>query len=381
MINTRASQRLEDGIFRAELLDLVRSTAGCGAWEWNLQLGTLFWSQHTHEIFNVVDFDNTIEGFQKLVHPEDFEPIIAGVSRALATKSTFRSSFRAVLTGGDIRLITTVGKVRYDRSGQATHVIGMFHDITDSEALPKTDSSADSLTSSLSCKHATATASRLTAHRNEFRIYAKNKSAAGRKLMEQSILTFLLMRISDVRSAKQLSKRLLHRFGSVADILSAPYAVLATIDGVKQEHLMLLEICQSSIEAVLEPTNAPLQFHSNSSIITYLRAAQAYQAIEQLRVIYLDRSRQIIVNEIMQHGTVDHTPVYIREIVKRALELSASFLVLVHNHPSGNPEPSQVDVQLTLAVIESAKGLGITVDDHIIIGRQGHVSMKACRLF
>jgi DNA repair protein RadC len=106
----------------------------------------------------------------------------------------------------------------------------------------------------------------------------------------------------------------------------------------------------------------------------------AYEKIEQFRILFLDKRNQLIADEVQQSGTVDHTPVYPREVVKRALELSATAIILVHNHPSGDPTPSTADITMTKSVVDIAKPLGIAVHDHIIVGRSGHVSFKSLKL-
>jgi DNA repair protein RadC len=106
----------------------------------------------------------------------------------------------------------------------------------------------------------------------------------------------------------------------------------------------------------------------------------AFEDIEQFRILFLDKKNRLIADEVQQKGTVDHTPVYPREVIKRSLEHSATALILVHNHPSGDPSPSTADVQMTKQICDVAKPLGITVHDHIIIGKAGHASMKALRL-
>jgi DNA repair protein RadC len=117
-----------------------------------------------------------------------------------------------------------------------------------------------------------------------------------------------------------------------------------------------------------------------SSVIDYCRAAMAYAAIEQFRILFLNKKNQLITDEVQQTGTVDHTPVYPREVVKRALELSATAVILVHNHPSGDPTPSTADIQMTKTLVEVAKPLGIAVHDHIIVGKGGHASLRGLRL-
>ena len=113
-----------------------------------------------------------------------------------------------------------------------------------------------------------------------------------------------------------------------------------------------------------------------AEVITYCRAAMAFEPREQFRILFLDKKNLLIADEVQQTGTVDHTPVYPREVVRRALELSATAIILVHNHPSGDPTPSRADIDMTRTIIDTAKPLGITVHDHIIIGRDGHTSMK-----
>jgi DNA repair protein RadC len=115
-------------------------------------------------------------------------------------------------------------------------------------------------------------------------------------------------------------------------------------------------------------------------VIDYCRTAMAYADKEQFRLLFLDKRNQLIADEVQQVGTVDHTPVYPREVVKRALELSATALILVHNHPSGDPTPSRADIQMTQAIIDVAKPLGISVHDHIIVGKEGHASFKGLKL-
>jgi DNA repair protein RadC len=117
-----------------------------------------------------------------------------------------------------------------------------------------------------------------------------------------------------------------------------------------------------------------------SSVLDYCRAAMAFADKEQFRILFLDKRNQLIADEVQQVGTVDHTPVYPREIVKRALELSATAVILVHNHPSGDPTPSRADIQMTQQIVEVAKPLGISVHDHIIVGKEGHASLKGLRL-
>jgi DNA repair protein RadC len=117
-----------------------------------------------------------------------------------------------------------------------------------------------------------------------------------------------------------------------------------------------------------------------SQVLDYLKAAQGFEQREQFRILFLDKRNRLIADEVQGQGTVDHTPVYVREVVKRALELAATAVILVHNHPSGDPAPSRADIDMTRSIVEAARPLGVTVHDHIIVGKSGHASFKALRL-
>ena len=117
-----------------------------------------------------------------------------------------------------------------------------------------------------------------------------------------------------------------------------------------------------------------------NDVMDYCRTGMAFADKEQFRILFLDKRNQLIADEVQQTGTVDHTPVYPREVIKRALELSATALILMHNHPSGDPSPSQADIQMTKAIVDIASPLGISVHDHIIVGKSGHASLKGMRL-
>jgi DNA repair protein RadC len=117
-----------------------------------------------------------------------------------------------------------------------------------------------------------------------------------------------------------------------------------------------------------------------AAVIDYCRTSMAFADKEQFRILFLDKRNQLIADELQQVGTVDHTPVYPREVVKRALELSATAIIMVHNHPSGDPTPSQADIQMTKSIVDISAPLGISVHDHIIVGKNGHASLKGLRL-
>ena len=180
---------------------------------------------------------------------------------------------------------------------------------------------------------------------------------------------------------KPLAKTLLKTFGSFAEVISAAPARLAEVAGVGDAVVTELKIVQAAAQRLArgEVRKRPV-LSSWSAVLDYCRAAMAFADKEQFRILFLDKRNQLIADEVQQVGTVDHTPVYPREVVKRALELSATAVILVHNHPSGDPTPSQADIQMTQSIIEVALPLGISVHDHIIVGKEGHASFKGLRL-
>ena len=183
------------------------------------------------------------------------------------------------------------------------------------------------------------------------------------------------------RDTKPLAKALLARFGSFAEVIAAPAARLMEIKGVGESVVQQLKIVEAAAHrsAKTKVINRPA-LSSWTALLDYCTAAMARVANEEFRVLFLDRKNVLVADEVQNRGTVDHTPVYPREIVKRALELSASSIILVHNHPSGDPTPSKADIAMTREVVTAAKTLGIAVHDHLVIGRGGHASFKSLGL-
>ena len=181
---------------------------------------------------------------------------------------------------------------------------------------------------------------------------------------------------------KAMAKQLIARFGSYSAVLSAPPERLAEIDGIKGAVATNLKIVQAAAQRFARhrvDRDQPI-LGSWTALIEYCRSQMAFNSIEEFRILFLDKKNRLISDEAQQHGTVDHTPVYPREVIKRSLELGATALILVHNHPSGDPSPSSADVQMTRQINDIARPLGITLHDHIIIGRNGHASLKGLKL-
>jgi DNA repair protein RadC len=184
------------------------------------------------------------------------------------------------------------------------------------------------------------------------------------------------------RDTKDIAKLLLKRFGSFSAVLAAPRAQLESFDGLGETSITSLKVILTAAQRFArDKVDREMPILSSwSQLIDYCRSAMAFEDVEQFRILFLDKKNRLIADEVQQRGTVDHTPVYPREVIKRTLELSATALILVHNHPSGDPSPSSADVQMTRQIVDVAKPLGVTVHDHIIIGKSGHASMKGLRL-
>lgn len=195
------------------------------------------------------------------------------------------------------------------------------------------------------------------------------------------MLELALFRLLPRRDTKPIAKALLKRFGSIAQIMGAPQKLLCEIPGIGETAAFDLKVISALTNRMLqtEIVDRPV-LASWSAVIEYCTSSMAFEQREQFRILFLDKKNRLIADEVQQTGTVDHTPVYPREVVRRALELSATAIILVHNHPSGDPEPSRADVAMTQKVIDAANALGITIHDHIIIGRDGHSSLKALSL-
>jgi DNA repair protein RadC len=215
------------------------------------------------------------------------------------------------------------------------------------------------------------------------RLRERFRPTNGSDFSDAELLEIVLHVAIPRRDTKPLAKALLKRFGSFSGVLAAPAVRLAEFDGIGDVTLTNFKVFQAAAQRFARDgmggKGAPV-LNSWSALIDYCRAAMAFATIEQFRILILDKKNKLIADEVQQQGTVDHTPVYPREIIKRALEHGASGVILVHNHPSGDPSPSAADVQMTRQISDIARPLGITVHDHIIIGKTGHSSLKGLQL-
>jgi len=216
-------------------------------------------------------------------------------------------------------------------------------------------------------------------HRERLRRRFMNGGADA--LLDYELLELVLFRALPRQDTKPLAKQLIEKFGSFSQVVAATAERLKEIKGVGDAVVVELKLVEAASLRLLRGNimNRPI-LQSWTQLIEYCHASMAYSAREAFRVLFLDRKNLLIADEVQQEGTVDHTPVYPREVIKRALELSASSIVLVHNHPSGDPTPSRADIEMTNRIVEAAEKLGIKVHDHVIIGRDGHASFKGLRL-
>ncbi len=218
-------------------------------------------------------------------------------------------------------------------------------------------------------------------HGHRQRLRQRFLSAGSEALSDYEVLELILFRAIPQRDVKPLAKNLIAEFGSFAEAIAAPVERLKEIDGLGEAAIAELKIVQAAATRLLrgQVRERPV-LSSWSSVLDYCRGAMAFAEREQFRILFLDKRNRLIADEEHQTGTVDHTPVYPREVVKRALELSATAVILVHNHPSGDPTPSRADIEMTQAIVEVTRPLGIAVHDHLIVGKDGHASLKALKL-
>ncbi len=205
-------------------------------------------------------------------------------------------------------------------------------------------------------------------------------------LPDYELLELFLFRSIPQRDVKPLAKALLHRFGSLPAALSAPLEDMLQVSALDNKGrtlritadiaLDLQAMFEATRRMLAEPLKRSTVIASWPSLIAYLKLTMAHEPREQFRCLFLDKKNQLIADEIMGKGTVDHAPAYPREIMRRALELSASNVILVHNHPTGDPMPSQGDIDMTKQIVAAGKPLKIGVHDHLIVGREGVASMK-----
>ena len=213
-------------------------------------------------------------------------------------------------------------------------------------------------------------------HRDRLRArFVKSGSGA---CEDYELLELLLFAAIPRRDVKPLAKTLLKQFGSIAGVMAADMHDLSQVKGLSENSAALIKVVHALTQRMLiEDVEQKPILSSWKKLLDYCHVAMAHEKREQFRVLFLNRKNQLIADEVQQVGTVDHAPVYPREIVKRALEHGATALILVHNHPSGDPIPSDSDIAMTEEIIRAARTLDVVVHDHLIIAKSGHASFKA----
>ncbi len=218
-------------------------------------------------------------------------------------------------------------------------------------------------------------------HGHRDRVRARFLKAGSEGLADYELLEILLFAAIPRRDVKPLAKTLIKHFGTLGKVFAAPAHELADVKGVSDNTAVLIKAVQASAQMMLkEKISERPVLNSWQALLDYLHLSMAYEPKEQFRVLFLNRRNELISNEVQQTGTIDHTPVYPREILKRALELGATALILVHNHPSGDPEPSTSDITMTKEIIKAAATMEVVVHDHLIIAKSGTTSFKSMGL-
>ncbi|MBL4870433.1 MAG: DNA repair protein RadC [Robiginitomaculum sp.] len=218
-------------------------------------------------------------------------------------------------------------------------------------------------------------------HGHRDRLRARFLEGGTSALADYELLELYLFRSIPRRDIKPIAKDLMEKFGTFGDVVSAPIARLAEVKGISEKTALDLKILQAGAiklgkQAVL---NRPI-LSSWSALLDYCRSVMQFEHKEQFRVLFLDRKNRLIADEILGQGTIDRAPVYPREIIKRALELGSTAIILAHNHPSGDPTPSASDIEMTANIVGAAKAINISVHDHLIIGRNDVASFKSLGL-
>lgn len=215
-----------------------------------------------------------------------------------------------------------------------------------------------------------------TGHRDRLR--QRFVQGGAEALPDYELLELILFMAIPRRDVKPIAKDLVARFGNLAGVLNASLAELQSVKGVSETTAVTLKSIQAGAFRLLkqEVMNRPV-LNNWQRLVDYCTATMAHEKVEQFRVLFMNRKNELIADEIQQRGTVDHTPAYPREIIKRALDFGATAVVLVHNHPSGDPTPSEDDIDLTMAIMAAAEPFRILVHDHLVVSRGGVTSMKS----
>ncbi|MFL0413299.1 DNA repair protein RadC [Sphingomonas sp. 179-A 2A2 NHS] len=202
--------------------------------------------------------------------------------------------------------------------------------------------------------------------------------SGGDTLLDHELLEYLLTVATPRIDTKPIAKALLREFGGIGGVFTADREALLRVKGMGEVSISALKIAQATALRLLQAEVAARPVLGNwQALLDYLRADMAHHAIERVRVLHLNTRNMLIRDEVMSEGSIDQAQVHVREVIRRAIDLGSAAIILVHNHPSGDPSPSRADIDITRAIVEAGRGLGIAVHDHLIIGTSGHVSLRA----
>ncbi|HEX8384011.1 MAG TPA: DNA repair protein RadC [Sphingomonas sp.] len=215
-----------------------------------------------------------------------------------------------------------------------------------------------------------------TGHRARLR--HRLAAGGGDALLDHELIEYLLALAIPRRDTKPLAKQLLREFGGIGGVLTAPGDALARIPGMGETSVAAIKIAQAAAIRLLQAPVADRPVLANwQALLDYLRGRMAHEAVEHVRVLHLNTKNMLIRDELMSRGSIDEAAVHVREVIRRAIDLGSAAIILVHNHPSGDPSPSRADIDLTRAIAAAGKPLNVVVHDHLIVGAKGHVSLRA----
>ncbi|MDY1008564.1 RadC family protein [Sphingomonas sp. CFBP9019] len=200
----------------------------------------------------------------------------------------------------------------------------------------------------------------------------------GEALLDHELIEYLLAVAIPRADTKALAKALMREFGGIGGVLTADPAALARVDRMGEISTAAVKIAHAAALRLLQARVGERPVLANwQALLDYLRADMAHHVIERFRVLHLNTRNMLIRDEVMSEGSIDQAAVYVREVIRRAIDLGSASIILVHNHPSGDPSPSRADIEITRTIAEAGKRLGVAVHDHIVIGTAGHVSLRA----
>lgn len=215
-------------------------------------------------------------------------------------------------------------------------------------------------------------------HGHRARLRGRLLAGGGDALLDHELIEYLLALAIPRRDTKPLAKAVLREFGGIGGLLTADAEALRRVQGMGETSVAAIKIAQAAAIRLLQSDAAARPILGNwQALLDYLHADMAHHVIERVRVLHLNSRNMLIRDEVMSEGSIDQAQVHVREVIRRAIDLGSAAIILVHNHPSGDPSPSRADIEITRAIIDAGKGLGIAVHDHLIIGTSGHVSLRA----